>query len=204
MQRIKLEGKRFSAWLVLEYSHNAQNHSFYRCRCDCGTERLVSGNYLRSGRSKSCSCVQYESARERGRQSAIKRPFWYEIAGVLHAMEQRCSPNSPATNKNYYHRGIKVCVLWKGNRKAFYEWSIKTGYQPGLQIDRINNDGNYEPNNCRWVTRKENMRNTSKQVWRRTNKPKIKSLLSQGHTVSEIAKRMGQSIKRVRSAAEEI
>ena len=62
--------------------------------------------------------------------------------------------------KDYGGRGIKVCDEWLYNFKAFYDWSIENGYSPELQIDRINNDGNYEPNNCRWVTRKVNMNNT--------------------------------------------
>jgi hypothetical protein len=79
-------------------------------------------------------------------------------------MKNRCgNPNEPAY-KNYGNRGITVCEAWSNSFESFYNWATANGYQDGLEIDRINNDGIYSPDNCQWVTRKENCRNRSTNV----------------------------------------
>ena len=77
-------------------------------------------------------------------------------------MCRRCY--NPKDHKYYRYgaRGISVCNKWRNNYDAFYEWAINNGYKLGLSLDRINNDGNYEPSNCRWTTQKVQMRNTSR------------------------------------------
>ena len=77
-------------------------------------------------------------------------------------MKERCNNKNNKSYKNYGGRGIKVCKEWSENFMSFYNWSINNGYKEGLTIDRINNDGNYEPSNCRWITRKEQNRNYRK------------------------------------------
>lgn len=74
-------------------------------------------------------------------------------------MKTRCYNTNSPTYKNYGGRGIKVCDEWVNNFEAFYKWSMENGYKDGLQIDRIDNDGDYGPSNCRWVTSKENYNN---------------------------------------------
>lgn len=80
-------------------------------------------------------------------------------------MKKRCSSTHYAHYDRYGGRGISVCDEWENDFTAFYKWSIENGYGDSLSIDRINVDGNYEPSNCRWVTSKEQHRNTSKTIW---------------------------------------
>ncbi len=81
------------------------------------------------------------------------------IYNVWRCMKQRCNNPNASGYKNYGGRGISVCNEWEKSSEAFYDWALANGYAPGLQIDRIDNDGNYEPSNCRWVTPKENASN---------------------------------------------
>lgn len=165
-KRIKLEGLKFNRWSVIDYAYNHQNHSFYLCVCDCGEKKLVSGNYLRTGRSKSCGCYNKEVHEERLKKTRIKAEHWFSLRNIHHAMHQRC-----AIQKNYLEKQIIVCQEWQ-KFKPFYEWAMANGYKPGLHIDRRNNFGSYTPDNCRFVTPLENARNTTKNVWHEINNTK--------------------------------
>ena len=82
-------------------------------------------------------------------------------------MKQRCSNPNHKSYHNYGGRGIIVCDEWKNNYQAFYDWSMNNGYKEGLSIDRINNNGNYEPSNCRWtdkITQNNNTRQNKQFV----------------------------------------
>jgi len=93
------------------------------------------------------------------RTHGLRRHPLYEIwAG----MKGRCNNEKELCYKNYGGRGIEVCLGWKIDFKLFYDWSLENGYEKGLQLDRIDNDGNYEPGNCRWVTQYENVNNTDR------------------------------------------
>lgn len=87
------------------------------------------------------------------------------LFGVWESMKSRCNnPNRPKY-KDYGARGIKVCDEWNYSAENFCVWALENGYCEGLQLDRIDNNGNYEPNNCRWVTPKENSRNRRNTVY---------------------------------------
>ena len=120
---------------------------------------------------------------------------------VWNGIKQRCYNENNKQYKNYGKRGIKVCDEWLNNFEAFYEWAIDNGYKEGLQIDRINNNGNYEPNNCRWVDRyvnNDNRRNNitftykgktmSLRAWCRYFDVSYKTCMTRyyrGHTIEE-------------------
>ncbi len=112
------------------------------------------------------------------------------LRSVFHWMIERCYNESFKQYKDYGGRGISICDEWRGNFNAFYEWSISNGYAVGLTIDRINNDGNYEPSNCRWATRIVNANNT-----RRTKKYVIRGVCG---TLSELCRVFDKNYYRVR------
>lgn len=133
----------------------------WKCKCDCGNEHVVSGGNLKSGDVKSCGCLAHEVCTQRGYDSAKHGMTHTHIYCVWGLMKRRCYSKNNDNYDSYGGRGIRVCDEWLGPDGFinFYNWSIQNGYRDDLQIDRINNDGDYTPENCRWTTNKVNMRN---------------------------------------------
>jgi hypothetical protein len=179
---IDLTGQKFGLWVVLAlhperyaFRYEKQSGTFaqWLCRCEgCGTERVVVGGSLRLGRSRSCGgCGRVKHGHCRNYRST-------RIYEVWRSMMQRChNPNHPAY-AHYGGRGICVCERWH----SFVNFLVDMGEPaPGLSIDRINNDGNYEPGNCRWATHSEQMRNRrpQKKLRIKLGDPKILAGLKQ-------------------------
>lgn len=160
---IDLTGQRFGRWTVLRYAGSHNGAAFWECQCDCGTIRNVRASCLRSGESKSCGCFMVEVTVKENGQKRFKHGMWgTRLYGIWHNMNQRCSPSCPkATYNRYYGRGIRVCPEWEHDFEAFAKWALSSGYNDSLSIDRIDNDGNYEPSNCRWVTEETQANNKS-------------------------------------------
>ena len=146
---IDLTDAVFGEWIVIRRAANNKNGSaMWLCRCSCGKERVVYGGSLRSGRSKSCGHYY----RARGNMKHGGR--WTKLYMVWDSMRSRCFTVSNKDYESYGGRGITVCNEWN-DFSAFREWALTNGYKEGLSIDRIDNDGNYEPSNCRWATAHE-------------------------------------------------
>ncbi len=109
----------------------------------------ASVSHVNSGHTRSCGCKQLELRSEKRIIHGLAR---HPIYGAWRNMIQRCYNPSVVEYKNYGGRGISVCTGWRKSVLMFYEWSLLNGYETGLLLDRENNDGNYEPDNCRWVT----------------------------------------------------
>lgn len=160
-----LTGQKFERLTVLGIAYKKHNKSkngkntgltyFYKCKCDCGNETIVSARNLRTGNTKSCGCLGKEIRRktiENGTKHNLHKTRLYRI---WCQMKTRCFCVNSPSYKYYGGRGITVCYEWQIDFLNFYNWAINNNYSDNLSIDRINVDGNYEPNNCRWATTKE-------------------------------------------------
>lgn len=123
-------------------------------RCSCGKEVEIVMSRVKNEKTKSCGCLSSETTTNRNFSHGMSQHLLY---GVWCSTKQRCTNKHFSSYYSYGGRGISIYEEWKNNFISFYNWSIENGYKHGLEIDRINNNGNYEPNNCQWITSDENM-----------------------------------------------
>ena len=140
-----IKGKTFGRLTATEYAGDGKWH----CRCECGNHAIVITTNLLRGNSTSCGCRRMDTQLKHGMAGTPQWHAWQE-------MRQRCSNPKHASYANYGGRGIRVCERWAEYANFLADMGLRP---PGYQLDRIDNNGNYEPGNCRWVTQRQNLNN---------------------------------------------
>ncbi|MBT9670431.1 hypothetical protein GPK34_00070 [Secundilactobacillus kimchicus] len=154
VKMIDIKGQRFGRLVAIKVDNSERpansTKAYWLCKCDCGNSTIVSSYELRHG-TESCGCLIGESAKKRFTKHGGSGSKLYM---VWSAMRQRCDNSNNKDYPNYGARGIHVSQDWAKDFAKFKIWSESHGYQEGLTLDRVDVNGNYEPDNCRWVTMK--------------------------------------------------
>lgn len=171
--REKMIGRRFGNLMVLGEERSGE-HKYWKCRCDCGNIKIASTSYLLNGTAKSCGherCNPYRKDTPRNKSpltASGKRKLCYlehqRILQIRRSMIQRCECENNENYKWYGGKEIKICEEWRNDPLKFYDWAIESGYAENLTIDRIDPNGDYFPENCRWVTMKVQNRNKTNSI----------------------------------------
>jgi hypothetical protein len=188
---IDITGRTFGRLTVIgNGGRDRWGKRLWHCRCSCGGETLATARNLKIGHTKSCGCWRRDSAVN---VKTIHGQSYTRLHGIWSGMLQRCvNPNVKAFSR-YGGRGIRVCEDWHSFVK-FRDWAVANGYQDDLAIDRIDNDGNYEPTNCRWETYAAQSRNQPQ------NRAVIRSDGRRFDYVTDAARASGTTTSQIASA----
>lgn len=162
-----LSGLRFGRWSVADRSITGSRTgtgAWWNCACDCGTERPVKSDSLISGKSLSCGCLHKEIVTEVGKAKKTHGETKTRLYNVWAGMKARCYDENQSRFKDYGGRGIEICDQWGNSYEAFRDWAIAAGYESELTIERLDVNGNYCPENCKFITMADQARNKRNTV----------------------------------------
>lgn len=152
---IDMTGRKFGRLTVIQRTKDIKKRGLWLCECECGNTCIVEGTNLRKLHTQSCGCLQRERVGSVNRTHGMSNS---RLHRVWNAMMNRCYDTDGDNYQYYGGRGITVCEEWR-HFTPFMEWALSHGYDDNLTIDRKDNNGNYEPSNCRWTTMKEQVHN---------------------------------------------
>lgn len=183
-----ITGNRYGRLVVLGYAGvrrvgaKQRTATLWNCKCDCGSSIVVIKSYLIRGTTKSCGCLKRETNQKRLTTHGKSKTRLYKIWIM---MRDRCINPSSSAYEYYGGRGIYVCDEWIGNDgfQRFSEWATNNGYADTLTIERIDVNSGYAPDNCKWITRAEQMRNRTNTHWVHYS--------GETYTLSEASKKFG-------------
>ena len=182
----RLLGRKFNMLKVVSFSGRDIRGSYlWECICDCGNTTEARSYELTSGKRYSCGCYTKLRVSQTHKTHGLSRNRIYKI---WTSMKHRCYDENDIGFFRYGGAGISICDEWKDNVVSFYEWAMTNGYKEGLAIDRINNKGNYEPSNCRWVTMAVQNQN---QTTTKIHPDQIDDIRKDSRSHSEIARDYG-------------
>ncbi len=194
---IDLTGQKFGRLTVIERAGSTKHGATkWLCKCECGKEKIVIGDELRKGNTTSCGCYAKEIAKETALKHIAGKNKTHDMTGTLvykewSEMKRRCYNSKDKSYSDYGKRGITVCDRWKNSFEAFCEDVSKLPHfnDKGYSLDRINNNGNYEPDNVRWANSKIQANN------RRTNQ--LITYNNKTQTIAQWADEYGISYKKL-------
>ena len=166
-----LTGMTFNYFTVISYvgRKNKNNARYWLCECNCEskTRKEIMESHLVRGDIKSCGCLSSVITTKMNKERSFIHlyPHYKEIYCTYDSMKKRCYNEKHDNYKYYGARGIKICDEWLNDFMKFYNWAIENDYKEGLTIERIDYDGNYEPNNCKWATWEEQSYNKSNTLY---------------------------------------
>lgn len=160
-------GNKYNKLTITKYSHNKDGHYYYECTCECGRVKVICISNILKEFTRSCGCMFKTINITHGMRHTRLYNIWAK-------MQRRCLNKNDNDYYKYGERGISVCLEWR-TFIPFGEWAMNNGYQESLTIDRINNDGDYEPSNCRWATYKQQGNNKRNSFFIEYNGEKLTS-----------------------------
>ncbi|MBN2980114.1 hypothetical protein [Cohnella algarum] len=177
-----LTGMKFGKLTVLQYhGKNKHNQPMWDCRCECGNKKVIRG--MGKIYAQSCGCLQREAASLIGKGAMFKHgDASAKLYRVWAAMKSRCQNPKTAAYKDYGGRGIRVCAEWD-DYESFKEWALQTGYDGQLTLERKNVNGNYAPDNCKWISIADQQSNRRNNIRVEVNGELI--------TLAELSRRTG-------------
>lgn len=162
-----------------------ERRALWKCICDCGNAFIARGKDLRNGSTKSCGCFKTRVAKRNGNNNKTHGETKTRLYNIWRGIKKRCLLPNDTSYEWYGAKGITICDEWLESYEVFREWALKNGYEDNLSIDRVDNNGNYEPSNCRWITMKEQENNRTNNV--------VVEFRGYERTLAQIAEELGES-----------